>query len=106
MLEGRGWSRSRALRRMTWLSGGLAAMVLASPAAAATITVTTTADNATSGDDICSLREAAFSADFNSPTPDCTQGDAGSLDTIQLGVGTYELNTGLNLMNTSDTGGL
>jgi CSLREA domain-containing protein len=86
----------------------LAALALATPAAAATIPVNTTTDEVTPSDGLCSLREAADSADFNSST-DCTPGDVSSLDTIQLAAAEYDLSStfgGITLQNPSDTGGI
>ena len=71
-----------------------AAAVLAPPALGATITVTTNADEAPPvANGNCTLREAVNAAKSNgSPAVDaCTNGDAGSLDTIELGTGTYSL---------------
>jgi hypothetical protein len=83
-----------------------ATLLLAAPAGAATIAVNTTTDETTPGDGFCSLQEAVGTADFNSAGGDCTQGDAGSLDTIQLGSGTFTVNSGLLLQNVADTGGV
>src|SRR5438046_1747239 len=97
---------SRARWFVVWVFT-CAAMVLASPAQAALITVNSRSDTALNGDMLCTLREAAFSADFNSSSGgDCTAGDASSLDTIQLGANTYDTSVGLHFMNTSDTGGV
>ena len=71
-----------------------AAAVLAPVAQGATITVTTNADEAPPvANGNCTLREAVNAAKSNgSPAVDaCPNGDAGSLDTIELGAGTYSL---------------
>src|SRR5262249_9525870 len=109
VLEGWGSFRQGSRRWISALAGGLAAFVLASPATAATIPVNTTADETTPGDDLCSLREAVFAADFNASGTDCVQGDAATEDTIQLGAGTYGLDAphgSLHFQNAADTGGV
>ena len=85
-----------------------AAAVLAPPAQGATITVTTNADEAPPvANGNCTLREAVNAAKSNgSPAVDaCTNGDAGSLDTIELGAGTYSL-TGTAGENSNQGGDL
>jgi CSLREA domain-containing protein len=85
-----------------------AVTVVAAPAQGATITVTTTADEAPPvANGNCTLREAVNAAKSNgSPAVDaCTNGDAGSLDTIELGTGTYAL-TGANGDDANQSGDL
>ncbi len=85
-----------------------AAAVLAPPAQGATITVTTNADEAPPvANGNCTLREAVNAAKSNgSPVVDaCPNGDAGSLDTIELGAGTYSL-TGTAGENSNQGGDL
>jgi CSLREA domain-containing protein len=91
--------RSWVTRRLRWR--GLAvllpgALVLLAPAAlastpqAATLKVTTTADELTSQDGLCSLREAVAAINAPGTATDC--GTAGSTsNTIQLLVGHYVL---------------
>ena len=68
----------------------LLAWVSAAGAAAATLRVNTTTDETTSGDHLCSLREAIAAA--NSPDTGSDCGTAGSVsNTIVLGAGTYTL---------------
>jgi len=86
---------------------GLAALLSAQPASAATIDVNTTADGFTS-DGLCSLREAVSSADENSSV-DCTPGDVTTEDTIQLDAETYNLvapHGRLFMQNPTATGGV
>src|SRR5436305_1597098 len=66
------------------------ALVVPNTALAATIHVTTTADEKTAGNG-CSLREAvlAANADDHGPGNDCTAGSGA--DTIRLEVATYKL---------------
>ena len=83
-------------------------MVVVSSAHGAAITVNTTADEAppvTNGN--CTLREAVKAASTNgAPAVDlCTNGDSGSLDTIELGTGTYSL-AGANGDDANQTGDL
>ena len=67
------------------------ALAAAVPAAAATLTVNTTRDEATPGDGLCSLREAIQAVD----SPATANGDcapvAYDVNTIVLGAHTYEL---------------
>jgi CSLREA domain-containing protein len=108
MFQGWGSARSGRLRWTTWLMGVLAALLVASPASAATISVNTTTDEFTPMDGLCSLREALSSADFNS-SDDCTPGDASTLDTVQLAATTYDLAAPFGtilLQNAVDTGGV
>jgi CSLREA domain-containing protein len=76
--------------RRRWLVLALAVAALAAPqaASAASIAVTTTADELNADGD-CSLREAVQAANTNGPVDDC---DAGSgADAIALPAGHYEL---------------
>jgi CSLREA domain-containing protein len=57
---------------------------------AATITVTTFADNLTNLGD-CSLREAIKAANNNTAVDACPAGSSSAMDTIQLSAGTYTL---------------
>ncbi|HEY0990676.1 MAG TPA: CSLREA domain-containing protein, partial [Kofleriaceae bacterium] len=66
----------------------MAAALHASPAAAATITVTTTADDAVSNGN-CTLREAVLAANSDTARDACTAGSGA--DTIVLAAGTYSL---------------
>src|SRR6476660_5648627 len=70
----------------------LAVLALApAQASAATLVVTTTSDEVSSGDGLCSLREAIASVDSpGSPSSDCAQPDATN-NTIVLDSGTYSL---------------
>jgi CSLREA domain-containing protein len=71
------------------LAGIVVALALiAAPAQAAVVQVTTTGDDLTSGDDTCSLREAINTLE-GSPNLDCGPGGGGG--TIQLGAGHYVL---------------
>lgn len=79
-------------------------------ARAATINVNTLTDETTSGDNLCSLREAVNAADDNAST-DCIPGESGVLDTVVLGPGTVSLdptqpNPRLVIDSATDTGGL
>ena len=68
----------------------LLAWVSAASAVAATLKVNTTTDETTSGDQLCSLREAIAAANSPGTASDC--GTAGSVsNTIVLGAGTYTL---------------
>ena len=68
----------------------LAWVVSGASAAATTLKVNTTTDETTSGDHLCSLREAIAAANSPGTGSDC--GTAGSVsNTIVLGVGTYAL---------------
>lgn len=64
--------------------------MVAAAANAATITVTTTADESTPGDGLCALREAIIAVDSPGITNDCGMADAGA-NTIVLGAHTYPL---------------
>src|SRR5215207_8368297 len=68
----------------------LPVLVLSGTAHAATITVTTTADELTDNT-VCSLREALTAANTDSNTHEdaCTAGNVA--DTVSLGAGTYTL---------------
>jgi CSLREA domain-containing protein len=76
------------------LSAGLVAVVglLALPgaASAATLTVTTSADEYGAGAG-CALREAVQAARDNAPFGGCPAGDAAAPDTVALGSGSYAL---------------
>ena len=83
-------------------------MLVVPSAPAATIGVSTTADESppvTNGN--CTLREAIQAASTNgTPSVDlCVNGDAGALDTIELETGTYSL-TGANGDNANQSGDL
>jgi CSLREA domain-containing protein len=82
---------------MRVMRAGLAAVgpllciaVGAAAANAATITVTTTADESTPGDGLCALREAIIAVDSPGITNDCGMADPGA-NTIVLGAHTYPL---------------
>jgi hypothetical protein len=80
--------------RRVWPVAFAAAFVLAwvsaASAAAATLTVHTTQDETTSGDHLCSLREAIGAANSPGTPSDCGIADSVS-NTIMLGAGTYTL---------------
>jgi CSLREA domain-containing protein len=83
----------RSLRRAVALAP-LAVILGASPAVAATITVTSTADNKTN-DQLCTLREAVDAVNTNAAVnpaggEDCPAGEA-TLDTIELDFATYAI---------------
>jgi CSLREA domain-containing protein len=94
--------------------GGCLGAVLASPASAATISVTTANDELNTDGD-CSLREAVQSAKVNGAnTTGCADGELDAVDTIVLGSTTYTLDLGdplnptdenLNQTGDLDTGG-
>lgn len=67
----------------------LATLLLAAPAAAADITVTTTADGLIA-DNQCTLREALNAARLAAPFFGCASGTAGP-DTVVLAAGTYTI---------------
>ncbi len=69
-------------------------LLVAAPANAATITVGTTSELVAPGNGDCTLREAVNSANNNNldANADCTDGQAGSTDTIVLGGGVYTIN--------------
>jgi CSLREA domain-containing protein len=70
-----------------------ATLVVVPSAAAATITVTSTADKVTNNDGICSLREAISEAneDMTTTSPDCTFTGTLGDDTINIGPGTFPI---------------
>ena len=71
-----------------------ASLLVSGPARAATITVTTTAEDVSANDPGCSLREAIIAANRGAPQAGCPAGDAGTPDTIVLQAGaTYTLTT-------------
>src|SRR5687767_3195887 len=74
---------------MRLLLAGLLTLVLAAPAAAADITVTTRQDTV-SADGRCSLREAVTAANTNAATGGCPAGTVAP-DVILLGDGHYLL---------------
>lgn len=76
-----------------------------STAQAATITVTTTADEVNSDGD-CSLREAIIAANTNTATDACPAGSPTGSDTIILPAGTYELTLAGLSENNARTGDL
>src|SRR5687768_1127861 len=64
--------------------------VASAPAGAATITVNSTADNATADNDLCTLREAinnANSASGDTTMGDCATGSTPAADRIQFNIG-------------------
>jgi len=78
----------KQLLMTVWLAGvGLAFLLLAQPALAATITVNSAADTTTAGDDDCTLREAIANANGDSDTTsgDCVAGSGA--DTIAFSIG-------------------
>ena len=83
----------------------LLAWVSAAGAAAATLDVSTTTDETTSGDHMCSLREAVAAAD--SPGIGSDRGTADSVsNTIVLGAGTYRLSIAPAGLDDNATGDL
>src|SRR5439155_6818244 len=69
-----------------------ASLLVSGPARAATITVTTTAEDVSANDPGCSLREAIIAANRGTAKAGCPAGDAGTPDTIVLQAGaTYTL---------------
>jgi len=69
-----------------------ASLLVSGPAQAATITVTTTAEDVSANDPGCSLREAIIAANRGTAKAGCPAGDAGTPDTIVLQAGaTYTL---------------
>ena len=80
-------ANKRAAKLAAGAAMALGASVLAGEAQGATITVNSTADNLTSGDAACTLREAIINANDNAATsPDCAAGEAFPVvDLIQLG---------------------
>ncbi|MCB0043116.1 MAG: right-handed parallel beta-helix repeat-containing protein, partial [Caldilinea sp.] len=74
---------------------------LAPAAAAADITVTTTADNTIAGDGQCTLREAVNNANANADTTagDCPAGTYLPTDRIYLAAGLYKLQPGFDDTN-------
>ena len=86
------WLGRRLLRfrAVAFATAFLLAWVCAAGAAAATLNVNTTTDETTSGDQLCSLREAIAAANSPGTPSDC--GIASSVsNTIVLGAGTYTL---------------
>jgi CSLREA domain-containing protein len=77
-------------------------MLAAAPARAATINVTTTADERTAGDGQCSLREAIGTVGGNG-NGDCTAAESGA-NTIVLGAHTYPLTLAGFLISGNPTG--
>jgi hypothetical protein len=80
---------------MRTMRAGLAAVAMimcvgTAAANAATLTVTTTKDEAVAGDGLCALREAIIAVDSPGITNDCGMADPGS-NTIVLGAHSYEL---------------
>ena len=77
------------------------------PAMSANITVDTFVDEVTSGNGVCSLREAIINANNNndSSAGDCTAGAAG-IDTISLSAGTYTLSIAGRNEDSAATGDL
>jgi CSLREA domain-containing protein len=82
-------SRKHAVKAAAGAAVALGASVLVSDANAATITVNSLADNVTSGDALCTLREAITNANDNAATsPDCTAGEPSPIvDLIQFETG-------------------
>jgi CSLREA domain-containing protein len=70
-------------------------------AAAADITVNSTADNTTAGDGLCTLREAVNNANANLDTTagDCNAGTFMPTDNIHIPAGVYTLTTGFDNTN-------
>ena len=69
-----------------------ASLLVSGPARAATITVTTTAEDVSANDPGCSLREAIIAANRGTAKAGCPAGDAGTPNTIVLQAGaTYTL---------------
>ena len=77
-------------------------VALTGTAHAAVINVTTTAD-AVTNDSFCSLREAVAAANANAPGNGCN-GDSAGPDTINLGTGTYKIETPGAKENSNATG--
>jgi CSLREA domain-containing protein len=85
-------SRIRNWRTATLAGLAAAALSLAGTASAATIQVTTTAEDLAANDPGCSLREAIIAANRDAPQGGCPAGDAGAQNTIVLAPGaTYTL---------------
>ena len=80
--------------------------MLAAPAGAATLTVNTTGDSTTSGDGLCSLREAIFAADGAPTSNDCGATDAaGNTIVLPASAAPYTLaipNSGADLQAVGD----
>ncbi len=92
MALGTGRATTRTIGRVTILLALMAGLLATAPAAlAATITVSTTADQ-NDASAPCSLREAIISANSNSAFGGCATGSAA--DTIVLPAGTYTLAIG------------
>lgn len=73
---------------------GIAVLVTAAPAGAATLTVSTTFDTNNPGDGVCSLREAIQAVDSpGSASGDCAAAAFGA-NTIVLGANSYQLGAG------------
>ena len=83
---------SRLILMAAILLSGIAWIVTATPAAANTINVTTTADELNSAGD-CSLREAIRAANLDQRVDGCTAGNGA--DIINLPAGTYDFSTAL-----------
>lgn len=90
------------MRGSRWFILGLVylAMMFVPTVRAATITVTTTADENNSNPAACSLREAVASANGDTGIGGCAAGSGA--DTIDLPGGTYELTTNTQLTITTD----
>lgn len=71
-------------------------MAAASPSAAraATLVVNTTQDDVTTGNGLCSLREAISEVDAPGTASDCGLADVGGPNTIMLDAQTYKLTIG------------
>ncbi len=92
------------MNRIWRIGAGLALLMVvlpASPAAAATITVTTTADDYNADMATCSLREAIQAANTDASFGGCSMGSLA--DTIQLGAGPYVLDEANVLLQGDDT---
>ncbi len=102
-------ARGRAIRTICSRAAPCALAVFAlAPAVAhaSTIVVTTTSDDATSGDGQCSLRKAIASVDTpGSPSPDCAAPSAVG-NTIMLGPGAYTLSIKPSGSDDNSTGDL
>jgi CSLREA domain-containing protein len=83
----------------------LLAWVSAASAAAATLNVNTKTDETTSGDHLCSLREAIAAANSPGTPSDCGVADSVS-NTIVLGAGTYSLSIPAAGVDDDSTGDL
>ena len=83
----------------------LLAWVSTARAVAATLKVNTTADETTSGDGLCSLREAIAAANSPGTASDCGTADSVS-NTIVLGAGTYTLSIAPTGADDNTTGDL